>query len=370
MATKTTRSKLSGDAKTAKQTELGLTVVSLFAGAGGLDIAACQTGKVGRLFSTDSNGTFLQTVINNIPKHFPKVRHCHLVSDAHAVTGDTVRKAFGVGCIDLVIGGPPCDDFTSAGQKKGALGNKSPLIFQYARMIKEMRPRAFLFENVPNLKRMCGPLFDELQNKLSDLGYSLKTSILEASAFGVPSIRKRIFIAGFDDNEAASSFAFPQATHGASHSQELLFSPKHGIKPFVTVGDVLSDLSDASPLNSGMHLNHTARLHRPETVEHLKSVPQGIAVNRSYRYRAPWLGLCRSLTAGLDDSAKAYIHPIYHREMTVREYARIHGFPDTWEFSGKLDNGLKQVANAVPVPLGCAVLGQLVWTLLKGGDDE
>jgi DNA (cytosine-5)-methyltransferase 1 len=147
----------------------------------------------------------------------------------------------------------------------------------------------------------------------------------------------------------------------------MLFDSCPNLRPFLTVGQVLADLPDVTTPEAANYLNHTARIHRAGTVDYMKTVPQGVSVRKSYRYRAPWNGQCRSLTAGLDDSAKAYIHPTYHREMTVREYARIHGFPDTWAFAGKLDNGLKQVANSVPIPLGSAILFQMVNVILGGG---
>lgn len=370
MGTKTTTSKKPAKANSFKQQKRGLTAVSLFAGAGGLDIAASQTGEIERLFSTDSNETFLRSLINNMPTHFPEIQHDHLVADAHKLGSDLIQECIGTSKVDLIIGGPPCDDFTSTGMKRGALGDKAPLIFQYSRIIRELRPEAFLFENVPNLMKMCGAFFDDLLGQFNDCGYTLKTAILNASDFGAPSIRKRLFVAGFKNRKLANCFKFPQATHGVSQEQESLFKMLPEASPYLTVRDVLFNLPDPSHTTSELHLNHTARIHRPKTIEHFKSIPQGVAVNKSYRYRAPWMGQCRSLTAGLDNSAKAYIHPIYHREMTVREYARIHGFPDTWKFSGTFDNGLKQVANAVPIPLGSAVLNELVCTIIGRSNHE
>lgn len=347
-----------------------LNVVSLFAGAGGLDIAACSTGAVDRLFSTDSNPVFLQTVIDNMPTHFPTVDHRYLVADARRLTGDMIRQILNTDKIDMVIGGPPCDDFTSTGRKRGLNGDKAPLIFEYSRLIGETKPEVFVFENVPNLKMMCTDAFDELMSRLSNTGYSLKSEILEASSFGVPSIRKRLFIIGSRSHKIMHVFFFPAPTHGNSSKQATLVDQTPSLRPLTTVGDVLQGIPDVTANGSEHFLNHTGRKHRPKTIEHLKTVPQGVAVNKSYRYRAPWGGLCRSLTAGLDDSAKAYIHPLHNREMTVREYARIHGFPDSWVFTGKLDNGLKQVANAVPIPLGCAIVFSVLDAMNGGVNRE
>ena len=176
--------------------------------------------------------------------------------------------------------------------------------------------------------------------------------MLSAPEYGSPTQRKRLFVVGFEDRSLAQSFRLPLPTHG--EQTEDLLDGVTPLKPFATVGIALGDLPDAGP-EDGKIFNHTGRSHRPATIDHIKTVPQGIAVSKSFRYRAPWAGLCRSLTAGMDNGTKSYLHPIYHREMSVREYARLHGFPDSWRFSGNHHNGIKQIANAVPIQLGHAV---------------
>jgi site-specific DNA-cytosine methylase len=167
---------------------------------------------------------------------------------------------------------------------------------------------------------------------------------------------------GFRTGADAGSFSFPSRTHGEIAEADL-FGPRRALLPFVTVGEALAGLPDAKSPDAAQYLNHTGRFHRPETIQHMKTVPQGVAISKSYRYRPALTGLSRSLTAGLDSSTKSYLHPIYHREMSVREYARLHGFPDTWSFSGTHHNGIKQVANAVPIPLGRALAASLVEAL-------
>jgi len=347
------KSKSAVRARVGIRKERRLKVVSLFAGAGGLDIAFCKTDCVGQLFSTDSNPVFLQTTINNIPKYFPNVRHTHLATNALLLTGATIHQFIGPD-VDLVIGGPPCDNFTCFGQREGLSGDKSGLIFEFARLVSEIRPSCFVFENVPNLQRQFKNALTMLLSFFEEAGYDISNSSLQNShEYGSPTQRKRLFVIGFKDHGLAQQFKFPEATHGEQRSD--LFGENKHLKPFSTVGEALHGLPDVDSNNLTKFLNHTGRSHRPLTVEHMKTVPQGVAVSKSFRYRAPWNGLCRSLTAGMDDSTKSYLHPIYHREMSVREYARLHGFPDGWEFCGNHHNGIKQVANAVPIHLGEAV---------------
>jgi DNA (cytosine-5)-methyltransferase 1 len=338
----------------------GLNIVSLFSGAGGLEIAACRTGRVKRIVSTDSNEVFLSTTEHNMPIHFPEVEHVGLVADARELSASDLSLLMGES-IDVVMGGPPCDDFTSTGLRRGFNGNKGPLIYEFARLVAELKPKYFLFENVPNLARQFGSNFADFLHHFESAGYHLSWEILSARDFGAPTIRKRIFIVGTKSKKLLGDFSFPTPTHGAKLDDLTLFIGEGDLKPFTLVKDVLNTLPDRKNVGQVDHKysNHTGRIHRPATIEYMKTVPAGVESGKSFRYRAPWDGICRSLTAGVDENTKSYLHPIFHREMTVREYARIHGFPDTWFFKGTHHNGIKQVANAVPIPLGMSVWGSI-----------
>jgi DNA (cytosine-5)-methyltransferase 1 len=233
-------------------------------------------------------------------------------------------------------------------------GQKGPIIFHYARLISELKPRAFLFENVPSLASMCREGFSELLSRLASQGYTVTNQTLAACDFGAPTVRQRLIIVGFQSKQLADRFRYPSRTHGETGDPDL-FGSKTALLPFVTVGEALAGLPDAKSPEAAGHLNHTGRFHRPKTIEHMMTVPEGASISKSYRYRPALSGLSRSLTAGVDHSTKSYLHPIYHREMSVREYARLHGFPDTWDFAGTHHNGIKQVANAVPISLGRAL---------------
>jgi DNA (cytosine-5)-methyltransferase 1 len=243
-------------------------------------------------------------------------------------------------------------------------GQKSAMIFDFSRLVQELRPRAFLFENVPNLRAMCVDGFNELIKRLTAAGYSLTYGSLAACDFGSPTTRRRLFVVGFANCNAETSFVFPRPTHG-SKNQGDLFDAKCTLKLNITVGSVLAGLPDVKTSEAKAFLNHTGRHHRPETIKHMMTVAPGTSIAKSFRYRPALNGLSRSLTAGVDHSTKSYLHPVFHREMSVREYARLHGFPDTWDFAGTHHNGIKQVANAVPIPLGKAIAASIIECLLK-----
>jgi DNA (cytosine-5)-methyltransferase 1 len=336
----------------------GLNIVSLFAGAGGLEIAACSTGCVQRVVSTDSNPVFLATTERNMPSHFPNVEHRALVADVRKLNARQLTDLLDES-VDVVMGGPPCDDFTPTGLRRGMEGHNGPLINEFARLVHEIRPRFFLFENVPNLIRQFRNTFTNYLANWQEQGWHIQWKLLDACNYGAPTLRQRVFLVGTRNRAWLNGFSFPEATHGPKDEEPDLFGRRS--KPFVTVGDVLQGLPDVGTRDAeslGL-TNHLGRKHRPGTVEHIKTVPSGDYLKESFRYRAPWDGLCWSLIAGLDDSTKSHIHPVFHREMSVREYARIHCFPDSWFFCGTLNNGIKQVANSVPIPLGAAVWRQI-----------
>lgn len=341
-----------------------VSIVSLFSGAGGLDVAACRSGKIEAILSTDSNATFLSTVEKNLPNHFPGVRHVPIVANAWDLSGFTIKELLGLNP-DLVMGGPPCDDFTTSGRRRGIQGDKGPLIFEFLRLVDELRPSCFIFENVPNLLRQFKGVFQAFIQKSSEIGYTNKWALLKSCDFGAPTMRQRVFVVGWSESSKNQSFLFPPPTHGSPIECSPGFFYETDVKPYVSVGDVLEGLPDVNTPDAVTFLNHTGRPHRPETIAYIKNIPEGKQVMQSYRYRAPWNGLTQSLTAGVDYATKSYIHPKHHREMSVREYARIHGFPDTWGFCGNHHNGIKQVANAVPIPLGEAVLATAINNIFR-----
>ena len=240
-----------------------------------------------------------------------------------------------------------------------------PLIFDLLRIVDEMRPECFIFENVPNLTQQFKQTFQLFLDEANAIGFFSKWALLKACDYGVPTQRTRVFVVGWKKSAMNDDFYFPDATHVDPKDCPLLVHPGGNLKPFRFVSNVLEGLPNVKTPEASGFFNHTGRNHRPETIEHLKTVPLGKQINKSFRYRAPWNGLSQSLTAGLDNSTKSQIHPHFHREMSVREYARLHLFPDSWVFSGTHHNGIKQVANSVPIPLGEAVLSAVIQMLDK-----
>ncbi len=294
-----------------------------------------------------------------MPEHFPEVRHGVVAADARELDGVTLLHSLG-STPDLVMGGPPCDDYTQTGKRRGVEGDKGPLIFRFLRLVEDLQPKCFVFENVPNLVRQFRSIFDLFLNESTKIGYSHKWALLKACDYGAPTGRTRVFVVGWQQPASNQAFRFPDPTHADPTSCDLLVQPGGPFEPFRLVRDVLDGLPDVRTPAGELFSNHMGRVHRAKTIEHLKTVPLGKQVRKSFRYRVPWNGLAQSLTAGQDDNAKSFLHPHFDREMSVREYARLHLFPDSWFFSGTHHNGIKQVANSVPIPMGQAVLSAVI----------
>ncbi|MCR9024536.1 DNA cytosine methyltransferase [Aeromonas caviae] len=368
------------------------TCIELFAGAGGLMLGLEMAG-FSTLVATEVHPDPCKTLQRNFPE-VPVV-----CKDIRELSGKDLLEAAGkeLGCeIDLIAGGPPCQGFSNAGLKDPD-DPRNTLIGEFIRIVEEVRPRFFLMENVEGLKNLHqGKLFNKVLERFQKTGYTITWKVLFAADYGVPQMRKRLFIVGSRDNER---FEFPSPTHFSYDDiQKGLFeSPK---KPYVTVGDALGDIP---PINQGeitdryekgpkteyeklmregavRIYNHQASKHKKETMEYYSLLPPGgiwqdipehLRKKKQGMQRWPLDGLSRTITTEPTD----FIHPVLHRIPTIRELARIQSFPDNYEFLGQRTTGNKmrrlgycaqsqQVGNAVP-PLLAKAVGTAIFNLLK-----
>lgn len=215
-----------------------LTAVSLFSGAGGLDIGFHQAGYDIRLaIELDSN--CVKTLCLNGFKNVwqADISNERLVTPRRILNECDLRA----GELDLVFGGPPCQSFSMTGRRKGLRASGGRLVRHFCRLVRGLRPRVFVFENVPGI--FNAPMRGVLKLVEQELGrgrvmgargYDMSRGLMNAAAFGVPQVRERAFIVGW---QPPGVFYFPQATHclpGMSHSRRF--------RPFATVGDAFKDL--------------------------------------------------------------------------------------------------------------------------------
>lgn len=153
------------------------------------------------------------------------------VADLNVATGEELLALAGVNQVDFIVGGPPCQPFSIAGKRQGKRDVRADLIGHFIRIIEELRPTAFMLENVPNLAAIDGGEFlGEVKAELADLGYAVDHQILSAADFGVPQNRKRLVVLGL---KGADAVGFPLPTHGTAQ------------RPHVSASDAIEDLPDA-----------------------------------------------------------------------------------------------------------------------------
>lgn len=259
--------------------------------------------------------------------------------------------------IDIVAGGFPCQAFSYAGKSKGFEDTRGTLFFDFARCIKEVKPKVAIGENVRGLvSHDNGRTLQTMVKTLEDLGYNVQYKLLLAQYFNVPQKRERVFIVA-TRKDLPNTYKYPE---------ELDY--------FVPLGVALKDC----PTSEGQEYPKRKK-------EIMDMVPQGgywkdlpIEIQKEYMKGSFYLGGGKTGTArrlSMKEPSLTLVtspaqgqtercHPTKTRPLTIRESARIQTFPDSWEFSGSLGSQYKQIGNAVPVNLAYHV-GKSVVKYLK-----
>lgn len=301
-----------------------LKTVSLFSGGGGLDLGFEQAG-FGVAVCVDNDPVACETLRHNRPE-WPV-----FCGDIRDFDPAPYRGAVGV------IGGPPCQGFSTAG--KGDPDDPRNLLWrEWFRVVEAVEPEFVMLENVPGMMHSKNrEHLDDLLQHLERDGYTVSYAVLDAADFSTPQRRRRLIVVG------GRGFEIPLPERTAS---------RH-----ITVGEAIMDLADREALN------HEPNNHAPHVVERWARLGPGEA-DPGYRRARLDLNLPSvTIRAGGGYGPRGNhlggfhppIHPTLPRQLTVREAARLQGFPDSWEFMGPKTIQGRQVGNAVPPPLGAAV---------------
>jgi DNA (cytosine-5)-methyltransferase 1 len=330
--------------------------ISFFCGGGGLDLGFAAAGyKV--LCSTDKDEFSCRTIQLNAGRRDFVSSHPVVQADITSLSATPLLRKAGVrrSEIQMVIGGPPCQAFSVFGRRKGLADPRGNLVWEYIRLIKEIRPEAFVFENVAGLKTIHGgDLYAQILEALAiDGQYAVSAHSYEMADFGIPQFRSRLFFVG-----SRSGVVVPPMipTHGRGSLFALL--------PYVTAKDALRYLPDPEAKCSVP--NHVGRDHSRRITERYRKLKFG---ERDHVTRINKLNPDKpsfTIIVGSDaGGGKGHVHPHSPREVTPRESARIQTFPDWWEFAGTGRHVIRQVGNAVP-PLFAGLLGEHVRSHLFG----
>lgn len=325
--------------------------IELFAGCGGLSTGFLDAGlKVAAGFELDARAV-AAFQYNHVYRGTQGI-----AADLRGATGSDLLIAAGLKRVDFVIAGPPCQPFSIAGKQQGTGDSRADLLFDCVRIIDELRPAAFLIENVPNLLTFGeGALLRRALTPVKRAGYKFRAEVVTASSYGVPQARKRLVIVGI---RGAELVEFPEETHGPSG------------RKIPTSSDAIGDLPDAAEFGEcGIH-NHEPTLHSAEMVDRFRRLEPGRRDPGSFHDRLHPDRPSFTLRAGSGNfSPLRPVHYKYDRVITARESARIQGFSDhfIWPDGIPRLQQYRQVGNAVPPPLAQAfatkLAHQLGWNL-------
>ncbi len=340
--------------------------VSLFSGAGGLDIGVDNAGYK-TICAIESDIHCAATLRRNAR------RKTVWQVDVRAVSPERILEIFGMrpGGVSLLYGGPPCQSSWLTGERRGWHDDRGGLIHEIVRFARLLRPTAILVEQLPAFLRSCRPggesTIATLEGEFAALGYDVHARVLNTAFYGVAQSRRRAILVCVP---AGQAFRFPSRAVSAP-----------------TVGEVLSGLPQPVPRDEVPPVPNHVDVTPPRDRERISFVPEGswlarvpnvppsVLMNLTKRDSTKFRRLDRNLTSLTIACGEIFFHPLEDRYITPREAARIQGFPDKHVLLGPIRGRTgqvrdldqhRQIANAVPPPLASSVASSIAEALGLG----
>lgn len=373
--------------------------ISLFSGAGGLDVGLESTGKFDLLAAVEFEPDFCETLrINRDAGIFGNSKTKIIEADLAAFNPDQLMAELGIkpGEIDVVVGGPPCQSWSTAGRRGTVSDPRGMLLWDYLRFVKALEPKVFLMENVRGLLSAAlrhrplaerpaaggSPLQEDekpgsaiktwIQDVLDIPGsnYRLDSFEVNSANYGAPQIRERVLFIG---NRIGRVANFPKPTHGGEKREGLLL--------FNTLASALDGVNDEDPVLMDFSPRKKRFLDYVPEGGNWRAMPTEVAkesMGRAFTAKGGRSGWWRRLSWDLpsptittmpNHSSTSLCHPEETRVLSVRECAAIQEFPPEWSFFGSPSSQMKQVGNAVPARLG-RVAGLVLDDLLSSNDSK
>ncbi len=299
-------------------------IVSLFSGAGGLDLGLVDAGHE-IIWANDNDPDAVATYQLNIGDHV-------VLADIADVDIETIPDA------DVAVGGFPCQGFSLANLKRHGEDDRNTLYLQFLRVVKAKQPKYFLAENVRGILSLeGGTAIKKIVSDFEEAGYRVQVELFNTADYGVPQTRRRVIIAGTrKDLPNSKDYKYPEPTH--SKSSVNLFNRTF---PWITIQQALRNISEPIGDESDLpnHICSKYKVTNRNFTGHRKTDPDKPSPTILARGNGKG-GVC------------AIQHPKNHRRMSIRESALIQTFPLDFRFVGKMNSCYRQVGNAVPVRFG------------------
>jgi DNA (cytosine-5)-methyltransferase 1 len=343
--------------------------VSLFSGAGGLDLGFETAGFRVKVM-VEKERWACETLRFNFPDAVV-LGPPDSEGDVRNVTGEGILRAAGLkpNEVDIVLAGPPCQPFSIAAAQRFLKGDakfkrlgvkdkvRGTLTVELLRLVADIKPKLVLMENVPGLVTLDhGSTLTNIKKSLSELGYKPEHFLVNAADYGVPQKRERVFIIA--GKGLARNPTFPAATHSPAKYVG-------GNPAYRTVSHALY----------GLYLpgraNHIRREHRPQSLARYRKLEVG---EREPLGRVDRLDPSKPsktvIAGGTRGGGRSHLHPYLARTLTVRESARLQSFPDNFQFFGSTGRQFTQVGNAVPPLLAEAIARHIRRDIMKEDIDS
>jgi DNA (cytosine-5)-methyltransferase 1 len=359
--------------------------ISLFSGAGGLDIG-CEMAGFSTRAAVECNEMARETLLDNASHFHPDLRPDAIFDDIVDLDYDALLDVAGLkqGEADLVHGGPPCTPFSKSGYwlayKRAGADPKASLLDNYVQALKAIRPKAFMMENVFALayRNQNRPVLERFIAGAKNAGYSFGMKVMIAADYGVPQLRQRLICVGVREDLLSEpveqyEFQFPEPTHSGPHETRTEYD--RGLKPHVTTREALKGLSaKKNPPEPEEHVTGTFE-------EEFREVPPGDNYlfwterrghpEPRFEWRKRYWTFLLKLhpdrpSPTIQGQPGPWVGPFHwqNRRLRVAEVKRLMTFPDDYIICGSRREQQLQLGNAVP-PVLAQMISRSVRTELK-----
>ena len=307
--------------------------IDLFSGAGGMSLGFDQVG-FNNIFSIDIEPRFCETYKTNFPKH-------NLIQkDISKLSNEEIKSLIGNKIIDVIIGGPPCQGFSMAGNigRKFIDDSRNQLFREFARIVEIVQPSYFVMENVARLfTHNKGETKKEIIELFKKMNYNVDCKVVNTADFGIPQVRNRVLFIG---NRISNNIAFPTKT----------------IDKPISIKEAIDKLPKLKSGEKSKIPNHISMKHSEQMLEKMKYVsdggnrneipelirPKSGDVRKYIRYKSTEPAVC------VTGDMRKIFHYSQNRALTVRELATLQSFPLDFIFKGSTISQQQQVGNSVP----------------------